>query len=98
MGMDQLLELHHWQQVTRLLQLCHVVAFSRPGQPLPQPGSIAGPGRTVLPAKAYTIELVSALDVSATLIRRRARRGESLRYLLPEPVIQYLQKHKLYRA
>ena len=98
MGMDQLLELHAWRDVGRLLKLCHVVAFSRPGQPLPKPGSILGPGSASLSARAYTVQVVSALDISATLIRRRARLGESLKYLLPDPVIRYLRKHKLYQA
>lgn len=98
MGMDQLLTLHAWLDVPRLLDLCHVVAFSRPGQPLPEPNSISGPGHKALPQKVYTLQTVSALEISATLIRRRARRGESLKYLLPEPVITYLLKHKLYQA
>jgi nicotinate-nucleotide adenylyltransferase len=98
MGMDQLRELHAWHEVSRLLSLCRVVAFSRPGQPLPQPGSIPGPGRAALPSRAYTIQAVSALEISATLIRRRVRRGESLRYLLPETVIRYLHQHQLYQS
>eukprot|EP00062_Callorhinchus_milii_P016608 gi/632968076/ref/XP_007900332.1/ PREDICTED: nicotinamide mononucleotide adenylyltransferase 1 isoform X1 [Callorhinchus milii] len=35
-------------------------------------------------------------DISATKVRRALRRGESVRYLLPDPVVQYLQKHHLY--
>lgn len=98
MGMDQLLELHAWHDVPRLLKLCRVVAFSRPGQPLPEPGSVPGPHGKPLPTRAFTVQSVSALEISATLIRRRAQRKESLRYLLPESVIRYLQKHQLYQA
>jgi nicotinate-nucleotide adenylyltransferase len=96
MGMDQLRELHAWRDLPRLLSLCRVVAFSRPGQPLPRLGNIVGPAGAPLSPRAFTVQSVSALDISGTDVRRRAHRGESLRYLVPEPVAAYLQKHRLY--
>ncbi len=36
------------------------------------------------------------MDISATGIRRLVRQGCSIRYLLPEPVREYIIKHKLY--
>ncbi|XP_067036962.1 nicotinamide/nicotinic acid mononucleotide adenylyltransferase 1-like isoform X1 [Acropora muricata] len=35
-------------------------------------------------------------DVSATKIRRALRRGESVKYLIPDPVIEYIKANKLY--
>lgn len=35
-------------------------------------------------------------DVSATKIRRAIRRGESVKYLVPDPVIKYIKRNKLY--
>jgi nicotinate-nucleotide adenylyltransferase len=95
-GMDQLMELHSWHEVHRLLSLCQVIAFSRPGQPLPMPEQILGPGGLPLPTRAYLVQSVSALDVSATAIRQRARKRESINYLLPNSVIRYIQKYRLY--
>lgn len=37
-------------------------------------------------------------EISATHIRRALRRGRSVRYLLPESVIRYIQEHGLYSA
>jgi nicotinate-nucleotide adenylyltransferase len=37
------------------------------------------------------------LDISATDIRNRVRRGASIRYLTPDSVVQYILKHQLYR-
>ncbi len=37
------------------------------------------------------------LGISASEIRERIARGESIRYLVPEPVIDYIEKHQLYR-
>lgn len=35
-------------------------------------------------------------DVSATKIRRAIRRGESVKYLIPDPVIEYIKRNELY--
>nr|XP_058959310.1 nicotinamide/nicotinic acid mononucleotide adenylyltransferase 1-like [Pocillopora verrucosa] len=35
-------------------------------------------------------------DVSATKIRRALRRSESVKYLIPDPVIDYIKENKLY--
>ncbi|XP_072464907.1 nicotinamide/nicotinic acid mononucleotide adenylyltransferase 1 isoform X2 [Notamacropus eugenii] len=37
-------------------------------------------------------------DISSTKIRRALRRGQSIRYLVPEPVQQYIEKHSLYSS
>ncbi|TRY82507.1 hypothetical protein DNTS_013824 [Danionella cerebrum] len=37
-------------------------------------------------------------EISATYVRRALRRGQSVRYLLPDPVVQYIQEHRLYSA
>ncbi|XP_047233540.1 retinoid-binding protein 7a isoform X1 [Girardinichthys multiradiatus] len=37
-------------------------------------------------------------DISATHVRRALRRGRSVRYLLPDNVIRYIQEHSLYSA
>ncbi|PVD30033.1 hypothetical protein C0Q70_09294 [Pomacea canaliculata] len=35
-------------------------------------------------------------DISSTKIRRALRRGESVKYLLPDSVIEYVREHELY--
>ncbi|KAG9353172.1 hypothetical protein JZ751_017748 [Albula glossodonta] len=37
-------------------------------------------------------------DISSTHVRRALRRGQSVRYLLPDPVMQYILEHSLYSA
>lgn len=37
-------------------------------------------------------------DISATHVRRALRRGRTVRYLLPDGVIRYIQEHSLYSA
>ncbi len=51
--------------------------------------SISPPITIVMPS--LTVTLVSASDV-----RRRVARGASVRYLVPDAVIDYIEKHRLY--
>lgn len=37
-------------------------------------------------------------EISATHVRRALRRGQSVKYLLPDPVIRYIKEHDLYSA
>jgi len=41
---------------------------------------------------------IPSVDVSSSLIRERRARGGNIRYLVPEVVEQYIQKHGLYRT
>ncbi len=40
---------------------------------------------------------VPQMDISATLIRERARGGRSIRYLVPDAVREYIAARGLYR-
>jgi nicotinate-nucleotide adenylyltransferase len=112
MGADAFVALttwHHWEQ---LFELAHIIVARRPGYPLEQLSSSLPPPLHVeyklrleteaaalgsAPAgKIFTHEL-TALDVSATALRNLIRRHASLRYLLPDPVIAYIEEHRLYR-
>ncbi|HET9226391.1 MAG TPA: nicotinic acid mononucleotide adenylyltransferase, partial [Thermoanaerobaculia bacterium] len=42
-----------------------------------------------------TIE-VPAIEISATQIRRRVGEGRSIRYWVPDPVAEYVTRHRLY--
>lgn len=87
-GSDTWPEMAAWRDPERLFRLCSVAVVDRPGEtgPLvapPFPASMArvsGPG----------------LAISATSVRERVRRGESVRYLVPDAVSDYIAKKGLY--
>ena len=85
LGADAAGELSSWHEVEALPGLAELVVFARPGAAVPHHPLI---GRVVE---------VPALDVSATLVRERARLGRSIRYLVPEAVRGYIAAHGLYR-
>ena len=49
-------------------------------------------------ADAVEFFAMPRIDVSSTMVRRRARDGEPIRYLVPDPVEAYIAEHGLYRA
>ena len=85
LGADAAGELSQWYEVEALPRLAEVVAFARPGVELRAHGLI---GRVVT---------VPALDISATAVRERVAQGRSIRYLVPDPVREYIATHRLYR-
>jgi nicotinate-nucleotide adenylyltransferase len=111
LGADALLGLTTWHQWPHLFDLAHLTVAHRPGFPaaawedaLPdelrrqlarrrtdQAGDLS-----TQPAGHIYLQSITQLDISATRIRERALRGQSLAYLLPDPVIDYIQEHHLY--
>ena len=82
-GADNLRELHTWRRIDDLRGLVEFVVFGR--------GEIP-------PANADAFRtLPRRIDISATEIRQRVARGESIRYLVPEPVRSIITAHHLYQ-
>jgi len=85
LGADAARDLPDWYEVEALPDLADVVVFARPGFGVPTSRLIT------------RVVEVPALDVSATTIRARVAAGRSIRYLVPEPVREYIARHGLYR-
>ncbi len=94
-GTDEVLELHTWNNINELLDLCHFVAASRPGKvrTIEQEIERLGPKAVERIHRLTTPEL----EISSTDIRERVRLGKSIRYFVPENVEHYIHKEGLYR-
>jgi nicotinate-nucleotide adenylyltransferase len=91
-GADALLEILQWKDPEEVLAKAHFIAATRPGYDLDrfeEAAPSAHPNITVMD--------VPALAISSTDIRRRVREGQPIRYLVPEGVQTYIEKHELYR-
>ena len=105
-GMDSLIDLNQWHRWSELTDIAHVVAVARPGWHLPQSGEVLEFVRThratnekqlqIRPAGNILIKKITLLPISATGIRQALERGESIRYLVPDSVIDYIRQHQLY--
>jgi nicotinate-nucleotide adenylyltransferase len=91
-GADMVAILPKWHEPLSLLREAELVIMARPGwafdwQSLPEP--FRG-------LRANVVE-APLVDISATAIRRRVAAGLSIRYLVPEPVAEYIVAQGLYR-
>lgn len=88
-GADNLNELDTWRRIGELARLVRFAYAPRPGSPTPRAAPVPGLRHVELAMPAFA--------VSSTLLRERAARGQSLRYLTPPPVISYIARHELYQ-
>jgi nicotinate-nucleotide adenylyltransferase len=88
MGGDNIASLHLWKNYEQLLANFDIYVYQRPGTEL-------GPLATHPRVKVLEAPL---LDISATYIRDCIRKGQSVRYLVPEPVFEYLKDNTLYKS
>jgi nicotinate-nucleotide adenylyltransferase len=88
MGGDNIASLHLWKNYEQLLANFDIYVYQRPGTEL-------GPLATHPRVKVLEAPL---LDISATYIRECIRKGQSVRYLVPEPVFEYLKDNTLYKS
>ena len=92
-GLDALIEIATWHEPGKLLELCELIAVTRPGYE-------AERLRAVLTApmleRTHVLD-IPRVDVSSTELRERAAAGQALRYLTPEPVVRYIEARGLYR-
>ncbi|WP_372432836.1 nicotinate-nucleotide adenylyltransferase [Leucobacter chromiisoli] len=86
-GADAVEQILSWKDVDRLWELAHFIAVSRPGHEL----SLSG-----LSGEHVSLLEVPALAISSTDCRSRVARGFPVWYLVPDGVVQYIAKHKLY--
>ncbi len=109
LGSDAARDLDQWHRPAALFELASLAIVPRPGsgsQAVREliPASLAetlrdGPHGLVHPGGNEVRLLPFApLSVSASEIRRRIARGASVRYLVPDAVLDYIRKHRLYET
>ncbi|GAA0314648.1 nicotinate-nucleotide adenylyltransferase [Actinoallomurus spadix] len=87
-GADALAQMLTWRDTDELFRLAHFIGCTRPGHHLADPG---------LPEGGVSLVEVPALAISSTECRERVRAGEPVWYLVPDGIVQYINKRGLYR-
>ena len=88
-GADALAEILSWKDAEQLFELAHFVGVTRPGHELSDKG---------LPEHRVTLQVVPAMAISSTDCRERVADAEPVWYLVPDGVVQYINKYRLYAA
>jgi nicotinate-nucleotide adenylyltransferase len=87
-GADALEQILSWHRAAELFELAHFVGVTRPGFDL---------NDHHLPRGAVSLIEVPALSISSTACRQRVGAGLPVWYLVPDGVVQYISKRRLYR-
>ena len=96
LGWDTVAEMASWKAPYRISKMATVVAFPRPHFSKPEITVL----ERAMPGIADRIVFLDApyLEISSTDIRTRIAEGGSVRYMVPDAVVQYITENKLYEA
>lgn len=108
-GADAFAGFSSWRRWQEIFELAHVVVLTRPGAAT----RAAWSAELLTAARSRETSMTAALRqaphglllslpvtplaISATAVRQALQTGRSLRWLVPEPVLDYIQHHRLYR-
>ena len=109
MGSDAFIQLNTWARWQELLNYCHIILVQRPN--MPKQPNLANELATLLeenytesiadssqnPAGYMHMQTITALDISSTVIRAKLKNNHSIRYLVTESVLEYINLNDLYR-
>ncbi|MNS66504.1 putative nicotinate-nucleotide adenylyltransferase [compost metagenome] len=107
LGWDAFCGLPSWHRWEELLQHCHILVLQRPDADVEPPDalrnllaarSVSDPQALAGPAGQIAFVWQTPLAVSATQIRQLLASGKSVRFLVPDAVLAYIDAHNLYRA
>ena len=109
LGSDLLTEIHLWKSWREIINIAHLLPLVRPGYETTilnseaaqyfKPFQVEKPenlDRQRLGRFGFYLQPVTSFGISSTDIRQRIKHGESIRYLTPDAVIDYIQQHGLY--
>ena len=88
-GADALARILSWRDALEMLTMAHFVGVTRPGFELSDDH---------LPADTVTLVEVPAMAISSSACRERVAIGQPVWYLVPDGVVQYINKRGLYRG
>ena len=97
MGADSLYHIESWKEPEAILEMAVILVAGRDGG---SSSSLKSQIAYIMNKYDADIRLLEApvLEISSHDIRRRIRDGESIRYLLPDKVAEYILNHGLYKT
>jgi nicotinate-nucleotide adenylyltransferase len=87
-GSDMLEEIHTWREPEEIYKLAKIVIATRPGFDKFDP-------KNRFAKKSLVVE-ISGVEISSSQIREKVKKRQSIKYLVPPRVEEYIKKKKLY--
>jgi nicotinate-nucleotide adenylyltransferase len=88
-GYDNLMKFHLWKEPEEILKLAKLVVLNRMSDSPQLP-------RTSFFDEAFFLD-TPIIQISGANIRQRVKSGLPINYLVPQKVMEYIYKHKLYK-
>ena len=88
MGSDNLKTIHKWKNYQLLLDRYAIHLYNRKGSRI---------DKEMMDSATIHLHDAPLLDISATMIRDSIRKGLSIRYMVPDPVFEFLDGSRLYK-
>lgn len=96
MGADSLYHIESWKEPEAILEMAVILVAGRDGGSSSSLKSQMAYIMNKYDAKIHLLES-PVMEISSHDIRRRIQNGESIRYLLPDSVADYIYRQKLYQ-
>lgn len=95
-GFDTLKDMVTWKNIKNVIELADFIVVNRGGlenhfEKIIQENSILAMGN-------FIMVKIPNIEISSTMIRRRIAEKKSIKYLVPDNVIDYIYDHGLYRG
>lgn len=110
LGQDAFRDIQQWKDWQELLKRCHFIVMTRPGYETEDLPAIltediartynynnVSDGFTGSTGTSIYFRRLTFLEISSTDIRNRIKNGQSILYLVPDSVGQYISENSLYR-
>jgi nicotinate-nucleotide adenylyltransferase len=97
-GADSLMDLPSWHRAAELISMCSIVTASRSDQIVDWNVLERAFGPSPREKLRGGVAETPVIDISSTVVRQRVAHGRSIRFLVPEVVRGYIEKHGLYRV
>ncbi len=93
-GGDSLRDFPGWHEPERILQLARLAVAERPGS---DSARVLQDATAVDLAACTDVFSSVPIDLSSTVIRRRLKEGQPVDWLVPRPVLEFIEKNDIYR-
>ncbi len=112
LGIDAFIEIDTWREYKKVLEQCYFIIVSRPGYRLEEASGTLPKEYMEKIIEVKDVEVIKedlllsykiflfpmeSLNISSTEIRKKIRQDQSIKGSVPEAVMEYIQKNKLYR-
>lgn len=94
-GADSIINLPTWHNIKKIFDIASLIVAGRPKIPETDYKNMVRFFKDQYDARIIQSE-VPLMEVSSTQIRERVRKGQSIRYMVPDEVLDYIQLHRLY--